>query len=422
MKQYFRKLMLGLLTGILIFSLCAPASAADEETTIAAGQTDAEKTDNRPLGAVSDMGEHQNNPANSLPAIRDAMLSGAEMIRIPLQQTADGVFVLSAFEDLSIISNTDDAPISEKNWADIQQLRLREGTGGSTLLSDQTLVDLDTALSRYGHRVTFLLDADWEYRDALAQKIIEHELIDRCILVCRAPAKKALAWRDSLEQNLTIMVYEKTNVVFTAQAAVRTVAEAENAYLWLASSNPYGMIFQSYVTEDFAALDGVMVQCTNPNECGQRTDTDLYWEDLASRGYNLIMTDDVRGLNDFIERSDHAREELREVLAETERDWVLPDYSGLAFADYRFRYENALTAAQKAANRESSGFGQCRAAMYDLTQSIEQIVVNDPAFRSGKAGVTVTPGRIAAVVIGAAAFIILEVFIHKHREKKRGKK
>ena len=56
-----------------------------------------------------------------------------------------------------------------------------------------------------------------------------------------------------------------------------------------------------------------------------------------------------------------------------------------------------------------------------LRKSIEQINENDPAFRSGDAGVTITPGRIITVVIGIAAFVALELFIHKHRGKARGK-
>lgn len=423
MKHFLQRTFFYLFLAAILFAVVVPASAAETQaaTSVKDEQENTASPDTRPLAAISDMGEHLDNPANSLPAIRDAMLAGAEMIRIPLQKTKDGVFILSEFPNLSIACDTDDTPISEKNWADISSLTLRNGTGGSTTMTDLTIVDLDTALGMYGRRVVFLLDTDWENRDALYQKVLAQDLIDRCVFVCRTSAKKALTWRDSVDQNMKIMVYEKTNVIFTARAAVRAVSEADNAYLWLATSNPYGMIFQSSTTVGFADLDGVMIQCTDPNECGQRTDTPLYWEDLAARGYNLLMTDDIAGLKEYIKQSNQAREELRDALQEIKASWVLPDYPGFAFADYRFRYENALTAAEDAANRESSGFGQCRSALYDLRKSIEQINENDPAFRSGDAGVTITPGRIITVVIGIAAFVALELFIHKHRGKARGK-
>ena len=375
--------------------------------------------DERQMLVVSDMGIHTSHPAGSLPAIRDAILAGADMIRLALQKTADGVFVLSEHTDLSIMCDTDATPVSQKNWSDIQTLRLREKTGGNTPLTEETLMNLTAVINTFGDRTTFLLDAPWEERDALYQAVQETEHPESCVFVLRTSAKKAVEWKNALDTDIQFMVYEKTNIVFTAISAAKMLVNEENGYLWLATSNHYGMIFNDIVTRRFSSLRGVMLQFTDPLECGKRQDTASYWEDVVARGYNMICTDDVGGCRDFVSNSNTARQELTDLLRDIDANWTLPDFSGTAFSDYRFRYNNAYAQAKKLSLQAFSGFDACKSAAYDLRTVTREIDENYAALASGSAGRTITPARIGIASAAAAVFIGFEWFIHKHRGKKK---
>ena len=381
-------------------------------TPAALGASEGE-ADDRQLLVVSDMGVHSTHPAGSLPAIRDAILAEADMIRLALQKTQDGVFVVSEQEDLSTMCDTDNTPIAQKDWSEIQNLRLRERTGGNTPLTEEPLMNLTAVINTFGDRTTFLLDAPWEERDALYQAVQETEHPESCVFVLRTSAKKAVEWKNALDADIQFMVYEKTNIVFTAISAAKTL------YLWLATSNHYGMIFNDIVTRRFSSLRGVMLQFTDPLECGKRQDTASYWEDVVARGYNMICTDDVGGCRDFVSNSNTARQELTDLLRDIDANWTLPDFSGTAFSDYRFRYNNAYAQAKKLSLQAFSGFDACKSAAYDLRTVTQEIDENYAALASGSAGRTITPARIGIASAAAAVFIGFEWFIHKHRGKRK---
>ena len=166
-------------------------------------------------------------------------------------------------------------------------------------------------------------------------------------------------------------------------------------------------------------LRGVMLQFTDPLECGKRQDTASYWEDVVARGYNMICTDDVGGCRDFVSKSNTARQELTDLLRDIDANWTLPDFSGTAFSDYRFRYNNAYAQAKKLSLQAFSGFDACKSAAYDLRTVTREIDENYAALASGSAGRTITPARIGIASAAAAVFIGFEWFIHKHRGKRK---
>ena len=90
-------------------------------------------------------------------------------------------------------------------------------------------------------------------------------------------------WKNALDTDIQFMVYEKTNIVFTAISAAKTLANEENGYLWLATSNHYGMIFNDIVTRRFSSL-GENLACSNlPNKWAADSYTTLYPRSATAR-------------------------------------------------------------------------------------------------------------------------------------------
>lgn len=372
--------------------------------------------DTRTLCPISDMGDRTVYPENSLPALLSAEKAGAELIRIPLQKTADGAYILSKDETLERMCGADSRPIAEMTLAEIAALRLHAATGGDTARTEEAPVPLDTALREV--KTPLLLDFDWAERDGVYRAAENAGRLETVVFVCRTGAKEALAWRDAQTVPVKIMVYKKTNIIFSALSAARALRDQEGAYLWLATANPYGVIFSSAVTNAAAQTDGLALCLTDGALCGGRTDTDSYRDDAVSRGYNMLMTADMTSLSAYQHAGEQARDALSALLAE-ENTRVLPDFKGSGASEYRFAYQNALIEARRLSLKAFAGEQECRDAENALRTAAAAIDENYRSLTEGTAGQTLTPGRLLVVLIAVPVFVALELFFYKYREKKK---
>lgn len=393
-----------LIITFIITALYIPCNAADEK-------------DGKKMIIISNMGEHDSFAENSQTAIEAAIKKNADMIKIPVKRTADGIFILSADNTLSRMCGTDDTPIEKLKYDDIKNLKLSAATGGRKDKTDDTVASLREILSLYSGRTDFLIDCEPNDLEAAYTTAKDENCADKCIFVCRMSAKDAIQRRDSIDPSMKIMVYVKTNVIFTALHAAKLIGSNENAYLWLATSNQHGMIFNTAVTKKLAELNGVAICMTDRNLSGKRDDTLPYWEDLVSRNYNMFITDNISGLNEYKTESEAARTKLIEYLGTTAKQWELPTFNNKIFKEYKFEYTNALKKAETLCGKSFAGKSECENAYYNLKKSMEAIDVNYQSLSQGATEKTFTPGRIVTAVIAVPVFICIEIFFHKHRNK-----
>lgn len=372
----------------------------------------AEKEEEKELIIISDMGDTHNLPENSLSALKKAAET-ADFLHIPLQKTADGYLILSKDPNLKRVCQTDAVPISEMKLDEIQKLSLFTAKGGKMEKTDERPLTLTEAFAAI--EKPFLLDFDWEIRDDVYRAAAESGRLSDSVFVCRDGAKKALAWRDSQEKSPGIMVYQKTNIVFTALSAAKALQGQPNAYLWLATSNPYGVIFSELVTEAGGKTAGLCLCLTDENLCGKRADTDNYREDAAARGYNMLMTADSKGLSAYREESVQARQSL-DLLLKEEKNRDLPEFKGRNAKDFRFAYTNALQEAEKLSQKGFAGMRECQDAEEALRRAAKAIDENYDLLSQGKAGATITPARITICVLAVIGFIAAEGFFYQHRK------
>ncbi|MBR1811921.1 MAG: glycerophosphodiester phosphodiesterase family protein [Clostridia bacterium] len=396
-----------MLAALLLTMFAIPAFAEGEETA-----------DTRSLIIISDMGIHDTYPENSQPALQAAIHAGADMLRLPIRKTADGVLILAEDDDLSRICDTDHTPINALSYADIQQLRVKEGAGGNTAETEYTVPLLTDTLETFGERTLYLLDFDFAIRDDVYQAVRETGLLGKCLFVLRASADKALAWKNSFGNSLlNIVVYQKTNVIFKALSTEKKLLKDNGAYVWFAASNPYGVVFGKTVAKRFSALSGAMARISRKDLSGKRLDTPDYWENLVQAGYNMFITDDVARLAEYREQSLLARRDLLVTMAYVADSFTLPEFKSSTFRKLKFAYTNADTQAQRLANKAFAGKNECEDARYNLKAAVNDIRANYAALEAGKADFSVTPGKIITAVLTVGLFVLLQVFILKKRKK-----
>lgn len=392
----------------IIFSAFALNASAESKNSV----------NTKEITAISDMGEHSVYPENSEKAIEEAIKQNADMIRIPLKKTADGKFILSEDNDLSRMCNTDKTPVNELDYNTVKTLKLRGSSGGNTSETEETVSELCDILNKFKDKTVFLLDINWEERDSVYNAVQNTGALNKCIFACRTNAKQALSWKSEKNTDIKIMVYLKTNIIFKALSAAKAVKYDSNAFLWLATTNQHGVIFNKTVTNTFKDISGVCFCLTNTETNSKRPDTINFWDDLVSRNYNMIITDNLSELTKYRNFSKESRQKLSDYFNKVNNEWQLPNLKGKVFSEYKFEYNNAYSEAERLCSKSFAGAAECDNALYGLKSSIDRINENYESLSRSDSGLKITPARIITAIIAVPAFIAVEYFFHKHRGKK----
>ncbi|MBI5381716.1 MAG: glycerophosphodiester phosphodiesterase family protein [Opitutae bacterium] len=101
------------------------------------------------------------HPENSLPAIRSALVLGADVIEIDVRRTKDGHFVLMHDGKLDRTTNGK-GPVADFTLAELKKLRLRDGLGSVTR---EPIPTLEEALAEVQGRALVNLDKAYEWPD-----------------------------------------------------------------------------------------------------------------------------------------------------------------------------------------------------------------------------------------------------------------
>lgn len=362
----------------------------------------------------------KSSPENSLSAVRDAAAAGADMVKIDIKKTNDGVLILMADDTVerTCCGYGEKTAVADMTYEELSSLRLLAGKGGS--LAGETGEKVPTLEEIFGDRqnLLYLLDAPWEYRDDIYALAEEYGMLDSVIFLARSVGEREMSeWKKSLPRKVMTMTYFKGNVIFAAISAVnKAVSASDGAYL--ATKVPYGVVFGETVTKKADGKIRLAANTADNTLCGTiREDTEVWWDDLISRGYSVIITDYVPELKAYIDECDFQAQKLADLYNEVVENWKLPDISSDAYLDYKHNYNNAAEASEKILKNAGSAKSDIVTAYYELQKSYDDINSDYESLKNGTAGMTVTPVRIMLCVLAAAAVICAEVFIYKKKRK-----
>ena len=375
-------------------------------------------------------------PENSLPAIKAAENSGADIIEIDIRTTADGVLIL--MEDETVIRTCYDygenTVVSEMPYNKIKTLKLLSGQGGvnaektaeavptlEEVFKDRKLYYLSSSSTETKQKALFMLDFDWSIRDKISNLVIENDMENEVIFyIDDAKPDEIEAWKETLPFEPMIMTYFKGNVIFAATANVKNDAETADC-IHLATKNPYGVIFGETV-QNTAYETGIRTMATPccPEICGtQMQDTEIWWDYLISAGFNVIMTDNVTALRTYVDDSHNKKAlELDRAINIYIDQWQLPDFNQDKFLDYKLAYTNAAKNAENLMSRDlSRSYSDITTAVYELRKAVEDINLNYDSFEDGTAGTTINPLTIFLSALAIAVVTVAEIYVYKKKKK-----
>ena len=205
MKKYLSTVL------ILILILSFPAVAMAQGNNITLKEI-YENHNGRTM-IVSDMGDTTTAPENSLMAIHNAEIKGADIIKINIRQTADGVLILMTDKTVTrtCYGYGENTVVSEMTYDEIKALHLLGGKGGhgaeNTTLTVPTLEEvfkdrkmyyLSSAALNPEEKSLFMLDFDWSIRDKISNLVIENQMTDEVIFyIDDAKPDEITNWKES---------------------------------------------------------------------------------------------------------------------------------------------------------------------------------------------------------------------------------
>lgn len=426
MKKY-------LSTVLTIIILCSFSAVVKAQGT-GISLTEIYKNHNDKTMIVSDKGNTASAPENSLMAIHNAENAGADIIKIDVRTTADGVLILMADETVerTCYGYGENTVVSEMTYDEIKKLNLLGGEGGygakNTTLTVPTLEEvfkdrkmyyLSSSALHPEEKALFMLDFDWSIRDEISNLVIQNKMENEVIFYIDDTSPDEIAnWKETLPFEPMIMTYFKGNVIFAATANVKKDAEIADG-IHLATKNPYGVIFGETVqNKAYESKIRTMATPCTPEICGTiMQDTEVWWDYLISAGFNVIMTDNVAGLKAYLDDCSKKENALEKYFYDNIKGYSLPDFNSDKFLDYKRAYNNALDFTLSVLNDKSSARSDIVTARYEIQKAYNDIHANYSELEKGTAGMTVTPVRILLCIAAVAVVLVAEIYVYKKKKK-----
>jgi len=344
-------------------------------------------------------------PPNSWQAFQSASGMGVDIITTTAQLTKDGQFVLlDSANTLGICVDAKgkdvDKNIPELTMTQLKDLMLKPT--GSRAMAGCAVLTLKQALDICKGNCLLMVSAAEELREDLVKFIAENKAEDFVILRGRGSGEDFAAWAP--ETNMAVGYYSG-NIVFMATKEIANCLENKTAAVELASGNPYSVIFSRTVMKRFKGRCRAMVSTADPASCGKREDNAQGWDNLASKGYNIIETDYPGELLEYIRDIEAARGELERRIEDAD--------ALCASGDYPAEYTGELLAAvaQGRVFFGSTALSIVREASYQVSEAAARLQNGRQADERGT--FSVTPGKIAAALLCTAAILAAQVYTYK---------
>lgn len=406
---------------ILILLSCVGFFALAQENNFSVPQAELFTNPNERVLSVSRKGAWHSFPENSLEAVLEALEIGVDIVKIDLQKTKDGVLILMEDETVGrTLYNSDNRPVNELLLSEIKEYYLLSAQGET--LSHKTeyrVPTLEEVLDAVKGKGMLLLDNSWQWRDEIYSLVAEKDMLNSVIFMARTSAKEIGNWLREFEENPLTIGYYKGNIIFMSLGYINSAINNGAYGVQLATKNPYGINFYKNVLKNFNDKGRAVIDMTDPSLSGTiRGDTEKWWNDVISRGYNVIITDYPAELVDYINRSEIAREKLENLVAELNGDWILPEFMAYSFADYRRAYNRALSTSTELLSDKSASEQDLSDAFYALQNSVDNIKLNYTSLENGISGMTISAVRVITAVLAITAVVSAQVYTYKKRKNK----
>lgn len=361
---------------------------------------------------ISHRGDWHSFPENSAEAVRAGAQYGA--VSVDVRVTKDGKAVLMADETTDRMVADETGKTVSKNVADmtldeLTSLYLRAENGGEDKkVTECKVASLESAIQAAG-QTALILNLTCEDFDAVYKNVAELGATDKVVFRFNTDSMKDISETVKDTKDVTAFGNYQGNIIFLATSAVKkSLANGMNT-VELGSTNGNGVLYDEYLMS-FIEERGIRAMVSMVGgRSGKRPDSERGWDDLITLGYTVIETDYPEQLNEYLGRIESEKKQL---------SYFVDLYKSTDLQAYTTDTENAFTSAltnAQALIENAGSLSELQNARHALQLSFDNLTLGEKKAVTLKFDFTV--GRLVAVVLVGAAFVVSQILLFKRRDK-----
>ncbi|MBQ8574610.1 MAG: glycerophosphodiester phosphodiesterase family protein [Clostridia bacterium] len=389
---------------VLIFNIFATSVAAINNDDFSTAED---------VICISHRGDWHSFPENSLEAVKAAIRYGA--VSVDVKVTKDGKAVLMADDttDRMVVDadgKTVSRNVSDLTLEELTALYLRAENGGEDKAKTECKVaSLEAAITAAGD-TALILNLNCEAFDTVYQTVKELNATDKVIFRFNTDSNNDIIETTQNAKDITVFGNYQGNIIFLATSAVKNSFKNGMTTVELGSKNGNGVLYDELLMSYFENEGRAMVSMVG-GRSGKRPDNERGWDDLITLGYSVIETDYPEQLSVYLDRIEDEKKQLA-YFVDLYKSTDLQPYT----TDTENAFADALTNAQVLCDSVSS-LSELQNARFSLQSSYDNLTLGEKKAVTLKFDFTV--GRLLAVVLVGAAFVVSQILLFKRRDKNK---
>lgn len=369
---------------------------------------------------VSSKGEWDNFPENTLPAIEEAAKTDIDFVAVDIKRTRDGELILFSDDTTERMLDSEDIlTIADTDYSILSAYNLRSACGGSNeKVTDIKIPTLGEAVDTAKENdIPLIIRCKATLIPEVTAVLTEKDALSMCVIMTDGKIKDINEALSYFDEKPVIAGSIKGNVIFNIFSYVNGLEDLSANAVELKTGNRYGINYYRSLLSGYGEKLRIIADPTTPEISGYREDSEMYWNDLISRGYSVIITDHAERFSEYKEDCKKARAELQALYDKYVTNHTLPDFKDEILSDIKKAYTDAVARAAILLSDSSSSLQDMQECYSELFKAANDVNKNFSSLEDGSAGTTITPVRIALCVIAVAVVIIVQIYFFKRRKK-----
>lgn len=399
-----------LITAVLFSSVAVSAAAATEK----ASSVEKFYNYNEGLLCISHRGDTSAYPENSLEAVKSALKKGADFVSVNLEKTSDGVFYLCENESLGNICNAPYESLAQLKSEEVDSYFLYDVYGKQT---DFRMTSLEKLLDETDGKDGIIIDVRSEYKDDVYSVLEENDALDRVIIRVEESGKSLSAWAGAKAEKVHIIGKYTGNIIFSTISQINSLTAYCLTAVQYESKNYFNVCFGEFFTNRYLHSGNVRAVAAtySPELCGQRSDSSDGWNELISKGYSVIETNNVEGFDNYRKQVSIIKDEIIKLIEKAETVDI-EKYSRISFENLdkaKLHCKSVTYACVVSLAGAQEAYSQLNLALKEMKISTGEVET--------RGALNITAGKIVAVILVGTALLSGQIYVYKMRRSNREK-
>ena len=369
---------------------------------------------------VSSKGEWGEYPENTLPAIEKAAGTEIDFVLVDVKRTVDGVIILFSDDTTERMLDSEDIfTVADTDYSVLSAYKLRNACGGSNEgVTDITIPTLSEAVDTARENdIPLMIRCASALIPEVTAVLTEKNALGLCVILTDGKIKEISTALSALSEKPLIAGSIKGNVIFNILSYVNGLEDISASAVQLKTGNRYGINYYRSLLSAYGEGLRIISDTTTPEVSGYREDCEMYWNDLISRGYSIIITDHAERFPEYKADCIEARAELQELYDKYVTNHTLPDFKDEILSDIKKAYTDAVAGAEALLGDSSSSLQDLQECHAKLRKAANDVNKSFSSLEDGSAGTTITPVRIVLCIAAVAVVIIVQIYFFRRRKK-----